>query len=128
MSKQLTAREFVIDSNRCPKCGSENVDWGSINVECQSTYQEAYCQDCEIGFNTVSRLVGYMVDGGEVETIKEDFGEITEAESVDAVRDELRRANGIIRKLAKLVRYYGYKEEMPPLRNKERAAILQEGV
>lgn len=121
-----TAREFVAAAGqKCPACGSENVAFGEINVEGSSTYQEATCDDCGVGFNTVSRLVGYMVDqGAGPETISEDFDEITDAQSVDAPKHELLQAHYIIRKLAKLVRYYGYKEEMPKLRTKERAAIL----
>lgn len=37
---------------------------------------------------------------------------------------ELKKANTVIRKLAKLVRHYGYKDEMPALRNEERATAI----
>lgn len=81
--KRLTAREFAASvstgQTKCPACGSENIVWGEINVEGNSTYQEARCADCGAGFNTVSRLVGYMFNGlGEPQTVAEDFGEITE--------------------------------------------------
>lgn len=39
---------------------------------------------------------------------------------------ELKHAHRIIGKLAKLVRHYGYKEELPPLRTAERQAILDQ--
>jgi len=59
MNKPMTAREFVENSSRCPKCHSENTSWGSITVEGLTTIQEASCQDCDATFYTISRLVGY---------------------------------------------------------------------
>lgn len=86
--KPMTAREFVLDSGRCPACGAEDPDWGEIVAESQSTYQEGSCSECGARFYTVSRLVGYGIyrDEADVETIAEDFGEITEADPEPEVR------------------------------------------
>lgn len=90
MTKRMTAREFVANSNQCPACGSDNVDWGSHEVLDSSTYQEASCSTCGARFSTVSRLVGYLIHGdAEPQTIREDFQEVTSAkEPVDPACDE----------------------------------------
>jgi len=83
MNKPMTAREFVVHNNQCPRCRSEEVEWGDINVEGQSTFQDATCLECGARFYTVSRLVGYGWldrDGDDVQAIAEDFGEITSEE------------------------------------------------
>ncbi len=76
------ARMFVgAAAARCPKCHRENLDFAGIEIEGQSAFQEASCQDCETRFYAVYRLVGFGLrgDGGtEVHTIAEDFGEIKE--------------------------------------------------
>jgi len=128
-SKRLTAREFVLDSSKCPVCGCQDVEWDTLTVEVNSTYQEARCSGCEARFSTVSRLVGYLVVGDEEPTtIAEDFGEIAgKEEPRNSLWDELFKAHGLIRRLAKLVRYYGYKQELPDLRTNERAAPLRKG-
>ncbi len=59
MNKPMTAQEFVDNSNRCPKCHSENVSWGQLSVEGDSTFQDASCEDCDATFFTIARLVGY---------------------------------------------------------------------
>lgn len=61
MNKPMTAQEFVDKNNQCPKCGSENVSWGQLSVEGDSTFQDASCDDCDATFNTISRLVGYTL-------------------------------------------------------------------
>jgi hypothetical protein len=102
-----------------------------MTVQENSFYQSAECGDCGAEFDTIYRLVGFLsteVEDGVPQTIKEDFAEVVSAEEpADPVCDELLRADRIIRKLAKLVRHYGHKDEMPPLRNKERAAALRKG-
>ncbi len=74
------ARRFVADAaTRCPKCHQENLDFGRIEIEGQSAFQEAVCQDCDTRFYAVYRLVGFGLQtdsGTEVHTIAEDFGEI----------------------------------------------------
>lgn len=76
------ARAFVAAvASRCPKCHRENLDFSRIEIDGQSAFQEASCQDCELRFYVVYRLVGFGLrgDGGtEVHTIAEDFGEIKE--------------------------------------------------
>ncbi len=74
------ARAFVAAAaTRCPNCHGENLDFAGIEIEGQSAFQEASCQDCETRFYTVYRLVGFGLQGDgdtEVHTITEDFGEI----------------------------------------------------
>ncbi len=41
------------------------------------------------------------------------------------LRAELRKANRIIAGLARLVRHYGYKDEMPDLRTRQRSLLLK---
>ncbi len=60
MNKPMTAREFVANSDRCPRCHSEAVEWDEITVEGTNTIQEGSCQDCDARFYTLSRMVGYM--------------------------------------------------------------------
>jgi hypothetical protein len=83
MCRAMTAREFVVcGGNACPRCGSEEVDWGSLTVEGQSTFQDGTCQadGCGARFYTISRLVGFGASDNlgraTTETISEDFGEI----------------------------------------------------
>ena len=74
------ARMFVLAAaTRCPKCRQENVDFAGIQIEGQSAFQNASCQECETRFYIIYRLVGFglRLDGGtEIHTIAEDFGEI----------------------------------------------------
>lgn len=74
------ARVFVSTAaTRCPKCRQENVEFAGIQVEGQSAFQDASCQDCETRFYVIYRLVGFglrLDRGTEVHTIAEDFGEI----------------------------------------------------
>ena len=74
------ARRFVAAAaTRCPKCNSQNVDFAAMDIVGQSAYQEASCQDCDIIFYVVYRLVGFAleIDGSmEIHTITEDFGQI----------------------------------------------------
>jgi hypothetical protein len=52
-----------------------------VEIERQSAYQEASCQDCDVRFYVVYRLVGFALEVGdsmEVHTIAEDFGQITD--------------------------------------------------
>ena len=76
------ARRFVVASaTMCPKCSSQNISFASVDIEGQSAYQQASCQDCEADFYVIYRLVGFGIgtkDATEVHTIAEDFGEITE--------------------------------------------------
>lgn len=110
--KQLTARQFVLDSSKCPACGSENVEWSTITIEVNSTYQEARCSDCGTGFNTVSRLVGYMIDGeDEPQTIAGDFGVVTSTEEPVDNTMTLDGVQQVVKMAVKKVR----KEEVKPL-------------
>jgi len=74
------ARRFVsAGATRCPKCRQENLDFAGMEIEGQSAFQEASCQDCETRFYIVYRLVGFglrLHGDTEVHTIAEDFGEI----------------------------------------------------
>jgi len=76
------ARRFVtVAATQCPKCGSEDLSFQSIDIDGQSAYQKASCQGCEVRFYSVYRLVGfglYVDDTAEIHTIAEDFGEINE--------------------------------------------------
>jgi hypothetical protein len=75
------ARAFVAAAaTRCPKCNSETLDFAGMNIVGQSAYQEASCQDCDVRFYVVYRLVGFALEVGdsmEIHTIAEDFGQIT---------------------------------------------------
>ena len=74
------ARKFVkAAATKCPKCSSESVNFKAVDIEGQSAYQQASCQDCETRFYSAYRLVGfglYVDEVAEVYTIAEDFGEI----------------------------------------------------
>lgn len=126
MSKRLTAREFVYNENKCPNCGTEVHNWNSFTVESGSARQEATCGECGTRFVAIYRLVGYAMEPGwESVTIKEDF-EVTSAEEpVDKVCDELHHADLTIRQLSRIVRKYAKGMAMPPLRNRERSAVLR---
>lgn len=106
MAEQLSARQFVLNSDQCPVCGAQDVEWGEIRVEGTSTYQEGSC-DCGARFYTVSRLVGYGLyqEGGpDVRTIEEDFGEITEAPAgTAAIRIDYSLLDRQIKRLGKFI-------------------------
>lgn len=72
------ARAFVQASGtQCPQCGSCDIDFGAVEVEAQSAFQDACCQDCEASFYAIYRLVGYGLhhDGScEVHTTDGDCG------------------------------------------------------
>ena len=76
------ARIFVTAAaTQCPKCGSQDLSFGSIHIEGQSAYQKASCGDCEARFYSIYRLVGFGLHGdemAEIHTIAEDVGEIDE--------------------------------------------------
>lgn len=63
----------------CPKCGSENLSFRSIDIEDQSAYQRASCQDCESRFYSIYRLVGFgLYNGDDVDIHTLTEGEIKE--------------------------------------------------
>ena len=76
------ARRFVLSAaTQCPNCGSQDLSFGSIDIDGQSAYQQASCQDCDAGFFAIYRLVGFGLHTGdqtEIHTVAEDFGQITE--------------------------------------------------
>ncbi len=78
-SREKALRFVQASGTQCPECGSGDLDFGTVEVEAQSAFQDACCQDCEARFYGVYRLVGYGLhhDGScEVHTIDEDSGEI----------------------------------------------------
>jgi hypothetical protein len=78
-SREKALRFVQASGTRCPQCGSRDIDFGTVQVEAQSAFQDAGCQDCEARFYGVYRLVGYGLhhDGScEVHTIDEDSGKI----------------------------------------------------
>ena len=79
------ARTFVTAAaTRCPKCQKGNLDFGGIEIEGRSAFQEASCQDCDTRFYAVYGLVGFGLqgnDGTDVHTIAKDFGEIQKNQS-----------------------------------------------
>lgn len=54
-----------------------------------------------------------------------DYSKTVEAQ-VERLRDELNKADRILAKTVRLVKYYGYEEELPELRIEERSATLAE--
>ncbi len=76
------ARQFVIAAAaQCPNCGSQDLSFGSIDIDGQSAYQQASCQDCNGQFFAIYRLVGFGLqvdDQTEIHTVAEDFGRITQ--------------------------------------------------
>jgi len=85
MPMAMDAREFVAQGAcKCPRCGSQDVDWEPVEVEGQSLYQGGTCVNCELAFYSVARQVGYGFrdrDDASVQAINEDFDEITEERS-----------------------------------------------
>ena len=85
MPMVMDARAFVAQGAcKCPRCGSQDVDWEQVEVEGQSIYQNGNCIECELEFYAVARQVGYGFrdrDDASVQTIDEDFNEITEERS-----------------------------------------------
>jgi hypothetical protein len=77
---QEKARRFVEAAGaRCPSCNSEDIDFGTVELDAQCAYQEACCRHCQKRFCAVYRLVGYGLHVGdslEVHTIAEDIGKI----------------------------------------------------
>jgi len=76
------ARSFVKAAvTKCPKCGSEDLSFQSVDIDGQSAYQKASCGECEARFYSIYRLVGFGLHGDEmteIHTVAEDFGEINE--------------------------------------------------
>ena len=46
---------------RCPKCGSENIEFGDIDMEKESCFQHCICQDCGIEFGEVYKFVEQVI-------------------------------------------------------------------
>jgi hypothetical protein len=72
------ARRFVAAAGtQCPACDSQDINFGTVELDAQHAYQEACCIGCQVRFCAVYRLVGYGLHTGgsfEVHTIGEDFG------------------------------------------------------
>jgi hypothetical protein len=129
-NKPLTAREFVLaaaQAYRCPACGAPEVTWSGVDVVGGSAYQAGRCGVCGKVFTAIFRLVGYL-RGDDVQTIAEDPGEIGPVAPGDPVADELRRADSLVKFLARLIRSNcdpALFSSLPPLRSKERDAVLR---
>jgi hypothetical protein len=77
---QEKARRFVEAAGaKCPTCDSEDIDFGTVELDAQCAYQEACCRHCQKRFCAVYRLVGYGLHVGdslEVHTITQEIGKI----------------------------------------------------
>lgn len=52
----------------CPKCNSEDIDWGSKDIQDESIYQNGTCRECGHGFTEIYEYVRTESD----ETVEED--------------------------------------------------------
>ena len=56
MKSQL---RYTCDPSRCPKCGSENIEGGSLDVEYEYVHLDLDCADCGFSYHDDYALVGY---------------------------------------------------------------------
>lgn len=57
--KPVTQDVFLANPCKCPACGSDQVEGGSIEVNAGGAYQAVSCKDCQATWNEVYKLVGY---------------------------------------------------------------------
>jgi len=82
-----TARAYVIEHERCPRCDADMnaIACEQVELEGQSAYQNAECRRCGLEWYDIFRMVGYGYfpkGRGEseavVSTITEDFESVTD--------------------------------------------------
>jgi len=56
MKSQL---QYTCDSGCCPKCGSENIEGGSFDIEGECVFLGLSCCGCGFSYHDDYRLVGY---------------------------------------------------------------------
>ena len=49
--------------NHCPKCNSENIEWSAKDIQDNSIYQNATCQDCSCEFTEYWGYIYTEIDG-----------------------------------------------------------------
>jgi len=49
----------------CPKCDSEDTDYGSLSVDDSRVWQTASCQDCEYTWDDVYTLTVFVGENNE---------------------------------------------------------------
>ena len=54
-----------IEKGKCPYCGSENVEYGSLEICDEGVYYKVFCNDCENNFEEHYDLkfAGHVIDG-----------------------------------------------------------------
>ena len=60
-TKKITkamSKKYLEDSGRCPFCGSDNIEGGSLEVDGHQAWQEVTCLDCDGGWDDIYKLVG----------------------------------------------------------------------
>lgn len=49
-------KEKFATENVCPVCGSENIEYDSLEVDGNTVYYPCECQDCECQFDEIYEL------------------------------------------------------------------------
>ena len=71
MTKKLTISYPTVKEcfNKCPNCGSENIEWGDKEWMCNTATQGAVCEDCGCYFQECYEYYGTEFEVGAVKRI-----------------------------------------------------------
>ncbi len=62
-------KDYKVCFNRCPHCGSGNIDWGSYDGDGNNLSQRGYCLDCDCIFDEIyGYSTTYIVHKGNIKT------------------------------------------------------------
>ena len=53
--------KYLVDSTRCPFCGSDQLEYQSFDMESNTVYQEIFCVDCENEWQDLYQHVGIAI-------------------------------------------------------------------
>jgi len=60
----MTDEEYVaIEGRKCPRCGDEQIEGGSVEIEAGCAYQEMWCNSCLAKWWDEYHLHGYVYRG-----------------------------------------------------------------
>lgn len=54
----IEEHEYLRNSSKCPKCKSDQIEGGSIEIEGNTAFQNVQCLDCDFDWNDLYTLTG----------------------------------------------------------------------
>ena len=69
----ISRSKYLSNTNVCPNCGSDDLDGGSFNADCDVAWQRITCGNCNIDWEDTYRLVDIDtvqdIEGNDIEVV-----------------------------------------------------------